>query len=44
LYWPGGGTLLSCTNVNGNYQPVAGAASPFPLPLTNRANFYRVEQ
>jgi hypothetical protein len=34
-------TLLSSTNVNGQYQPVPGAVSPYTTPATNAQQFYR---
>ena len=37
------GTLLSSTNVTGPYAPVAGAASPFTIPITNSSQFYRAQ-
>jgi hypothetical protein len=37
------GTLLSSTGVTGPYAPVAGAASPYTVPLTNALQFYRAE-
>ncbi len=36
------GTLTSATNVAGPYTTVPGAASPYALPLTGPAMFYRV--
>jgi len=36
------GTLESATNVSGPYLPVSGATSPYTMPLTGPAEFYRV--
>jgi hypothetical protein len=35
------GTLTSSTTVNGTYAPVAGAASPYTVPSTTGAGFYK---
>lgn len=37
------GTLESATNVAGPYTPVSGATSPYTMPLTGPAVFYRVQ-
>jgi hypothetical protein len=37
------GTLLSATNVAGPYAPVAGASSPWMVPITNSFRFYRAQ-
>ena len=44
LTWSAG-TLVSSPTVNGNYSPVQGAASPFPVtPSGGMTTFYRVKQ
>ncbi|HTH46198.1 MAG TPA: hypothetical protein VMB21_01675, partial [Candidatus Limnocylindria bacterium] len=35
------GTLTESTSVNGSYTPVAGATSPYTIPLNAPAKFYR---
>jgi hypothetical protein len=35
------GTLLSSANAQGPYTPVAGATSPYTVPLTDAQHFYR---
>jgi hypothetical protein len=40
----GSGTLQSATNVNGPYQDVSGATSPYPAPLTGPHWFFRLRQ
>lgn len=35
------GTLLSSDTVDGTYSPVAGATSPYTVPLTGNGKFYR---
>jgi hypothetical protein len=35
------GVLQSSTTVNGTYAPVAGATSPYTIPKTGTATFYR---
>ena len=42
LSWPSG-TLVSATNLLGPWVPVAGAASPFQVSVTNKAEFFRVK-
>lgn len=37
------GTLLSSPNIAGPYAPVAGAASPYAVTVTNTQQFYRAE-
>jgi hypothetical protein len=37
------GTLLSSTNVAGPYAPVAGASSPWTVPVTNPIRFYKAQ-
>lgn len=43
LSWPEG-TLLSSTNVQGPYNPVGGATSPYTNSLTGPRMFYRVQE
>jgi hypothetical protein len=43
LSWPEG-TLLSSTNVQGPYTPVAGATSPWTVSKTTPKQFYRVQK
>src|SRR5579883_2704594 len=38
------GTLLSSPTVNGNYSPVNGATSPYTVPSTTGAQFFKVKQ
>ena len=39
------GTLQSSTTVNGSYQDVSGATSPYPVPTGSApAKFYRSHQ
>jgi hypothetical protein len=35
------GTLTSSPTVNGTYTPVAGATSPYTIPATTGAAFYK---
>jgi hypothetical protein len=47
LTWTNGSTLLSSTNLAlpmTNWTVVAGAASPYTVPATNRQIFYRIKQ
>ncbi|HEV7924583.1 MAG TPA: hypothetical protein VGR14_04465, partial [Verrucomicrobiae bacterium] len=41
LTWPVG-VLLGTSDLTQPFQPVAGATSPFPIPLTNSQFFYEV--
>jgi hypothetical protein len=43
LSWPEG-TLLSSTNVQGPYTPVAGATSPWTVSKTTPKQFFRVQK
>jgi len=43
LSWPQG-TLLSSTNVQGPYAPVAGASSPYTVSKSVPRQFYRVQK
>jgi hypothetical protein len=43
LSWPEG-TLVSSTNVQGPYTPVAGATSPYTVSKTAPRQFYRVQK
>jgi hypothetical protein len=43
LSWPVG-TLVSSTNVQGPYTPVAGASSPYTVSKTAPRQFYRVQK
>jgi len=36
------GTLLESGAVQGPYNPVTGATSPFSIPMTNSANYFRL--
>lgn len=38
------GTLTSSSTVNGTYTPVSGATSPYTVPTTGAAGFYRAKQ
>jgi hypothetical protein len=43
ISWTGAGALLSATNVNGPYSPVAGApTSPYTNAAPAGTQFYRV--
>ncbi|HEY2016829.1 MAG TPA: LamG-like jellyroll fold domain-containing protein [Bryobacteraceae bacterium] len=41
LTWQSG-TLLQSTNVSGPWTTVSGAASPYTVPATNKASFFRL--
>lgn len=42
--WPGTGTLESAPAVTGPWNPVAGAASPYSVPATAAATYYRLSR
>jgi hypothetical protein len=44
LTWPSGWSLQSATNVTGPYNDVSGAASPWPVGMTNSQEFFRLRQ
>jgi len=44
LEWAGGGTLQTATNVQGTWNDIPGASSPYLQPTTNSAQFFRVKQ
>ncbi len=43
LTWPGGGQLMSATNVAGPWTLVNSAASPFSVPPGEKQKFFRVQ-
>ena len=44
LEWTGGGTLQAATAVNGPWQDVTGATSPYTLKPTGTSMFGRIKQ
>jgi uncharacterized repeat protein (TIGR02543 family) len=44
LEWVGGGTLQTATNVLGSWSDISGVVSPYLIPPTNSAQFFRVKQ
>ena len=44
LTWDPGWILESSTNVDGPYQPVQGATSPYPVSIDQPDQFFRLRQ
>jgi uncharacterized repeat protein (TIGR02543 family) len=43
LQWVGGGILQTATNLAGPWLDIPGAASPFPVDITNTSQFFRLK-